>query len=126
MTNKNAERVRKWRKANPEKKREYSRKDQERRRSTPEGRAHLLDIATKSRHKKYLRGALPPYPRPEFCEICSLKKRLCLDHDHGDGKFRGWLCASCNRGLGLLGDSEFRLANALRYLRGDKNLLGVF
>jgi hypothetical protein len=123
--NKNMERLRRWRVLNPEKHRQLSRDYMRRKRATAEGRAHLKMIADKYRYKTALRGRLPPYPRPEFCEICHRRKRLCLDHDHVDGKFRGWLCASCNRGLGLLGDSEFRVETALRYLRGDKSLLGM-
>jgi hypothetical protein len=52
---------------------------------------------------------VPTRPRPKLCEICDegMKGRktvLCLDHCHKTGKFRGWLCDSCNRGLGMLGD----------------------
>jgi hypothetical protein len=42
------------------------------------------------------------------------------DHDHVTGKFRGWLCDRCNRGIGLLGDNIESLERALEYLRSSK------
>lgn len=62
----------------------------------------------------------PTRPVPPVCESCgraSPKLSLNLDHCHVSGKFRGWLCAACNRGLGLLGDTEQALLNALAYVR---------
>lgn len=55
------------------------------------------------------------------CEICGtheddLPTRLCMDHDHTTGEFRGWLCKPCNSGIGHLGDSADRVASALKYL----------
>lgn len=44
------------------------------------------------------------------------KRRLCLDHDHETGKFRGWLCGECNKAAGLLrnsADTTFGLAEYL-------------
>ena len=39
----------------------------------------------------------PPKPEDGRCEYCSSDLGpLCLDHDHATGKFRGWLCHSCN------------------------------
>lgn len=46
--------------------------------------------------------------------------RFCIDHDHQTGKIRGLLCSSCNRGIGLLGDSIDNLKNAIEYLRRNK------
>lgn len=60
-------------------------------------------------------------PMPERCEnqYCGkpLNGRAHLDHDHKTKKFRGWLCAGCNLGLGCLGDSIESLESALTYLR---------
>ena len=49
----------------------------------------------------------PTRPEPAACEACGAqpRKRLNLDHDHGTGMFRGWLCWGCNVALGKLGDS---------------------
>ena len=38
--------------------------------------------------------------KPEQCEICGAMGRICFDHDHATGKFRGWLCVRCNGALG--------------------------
>ena len=56
------------------------------------------------------------------CEICGMRhERLCLDHDHGTHEKRGFLCANCNKGLGMLKEDPEILENAINYLcRGDK------
>ncbi len=56
------------------------------------------------------------------CEICGRKpnmNRLVLDHNHTTGAFRGLLCSPCNRGIGMLGDSESNLRNAITYIRAN-------
>lgn len=58
------------------------------------------------------------------CDLCGVPENelpsfLHIDHDHDTGSFRGWLCSSCNTGMGLLGDSVKRLLQAVEYLRGD-------
>ena len=55
------------------------------------------------------------------CHSCGvpemeLNKRLCLDHCHTTGLFRGWLCNSCNRSLGLLGDSPEKVSALSKYI----------
>lgn len=57
------------------------------------------------------------------CEICgvhedALPYRMCMDHCHVTGAFRGWLCKSCNVGIGHLKDSADLVAKALSYLQG--------
>ena len=56
------------------------------------------------------------------CAICkkhsmNLKRALAVDHCHQTRKLRGLLCGSCNRGIGLLGDSVERMEAALSYLK---------
>lgn len=60
------------------------------------------------------------------CNICgihqsSLKKALCIDHDHSSGAVRGLLCDSCNRALGLLKEKSDILSNAIHYLKKAQN-----
>ena len=38
------------------------------------------------------------------------------DHNHGTGEFRGFLCDSCNTGLGKFRDDPDLLARAIEYL----------
>jgi hypothetical protein len=59
------------------------------------------------------------------CDICqrrTLVRRvsgsrvLCNDHDHGNGKWRGFLCSDCNIGLGWFKDDPKRLRRAVEYV----------
>jgi hypothetical protein len=71
------------------------------------------------------RGVIdPPDEQPSGpCEVCGTPASpLHLDHDHKTGLVRGWLCQSCNRGIGLMGDSAERLLAAARYLK-ERNLV---
>ena len=65
------------------------------------------------------------------CAICSVKltnvesdgisknrhNTACVDHCHSTGMVRGLLCAKCNKGIGLLGDSAESLYKAFKYLK---------
>lgn len=92
----------------------------ERRKQDPDIRRKRLQdwrqsnpVSVRASEQKYRRKILglpvPTRPMPETCEVCGNKSRdgrsLSLDHCHTTGRFRGWLCNSCNLGLGLIGDS---------------------
>ena len=56
------------------------------------------------------------------CAICQaplLLAKVCVDHDHITGRFRGFLCRTCNLGLGHFGDSVSNLKQAQRYLEAQ-------
>jgi len=56
--------------------------------------------------------------RNNVCDICKTEaKTLHVDHSHQTMQIRGYLCGSCNRGIGLLKDSETILNNAINYLK---------
>ena len=59
---------------------------------------------------------------PKTCQCCGRDvnvvpgKKLIIDHDHKTDEFRGWICDSCNTGIGKLGDNIEGVLNAIRYL----------
>lgn len=71
-------------------------------------------------HKSYVADYATVPPKPHLCELCRDGGKICLDHDHVTGKFRGWLCDRCNRAIGLLKDSPALVRRALEYLRKMK------
>jgi hypothetical protein len=51
------------------------------------------------------------------CAICGTHSgRMCLDHDHTNGKLRGCLCLRCNSALGMLRDNPTLFERAIQYL----------
>ena len=55
--------------------------------------------------------------RPNQCEICGAMGKICFDHDHETGKFRGWICLRCNFALGLVKDNIEILFTMIKYLK---------
>lgn len=84
-----------------------------------------------SKIRKSLREQYPMLePEKYICPICNisfkdamgtggarLKSPWVMDHDHTTGKYRGYICHSCNRGLGIFQDSIDTLNNAINYLK---------
>ena len=60
---------------------------------------------------------------PDVCNCCGKPshKSLVVDHCHETLKFRGWLCETCNHGIGKLGDNIEGVQKALDYLRRKTN-----
>jgi len=58
-----------------------------------------------------------PVPPPGDCPICGVHtQNWVLDHCHNEESFRGYICKSCNSGVGLLHDDPVILSKALLYL----------
>ena len=55
------------------------------------------------------------------CQACGSTIKLCYDHDHDTGKFRGVLCGKCNTGIGMLGDNIQGVQQALGYLKEEES-----
>jgi hypothetical protein len=80
----------------------------------------------RNRHKRIAEIAKRTAPpKPDVCDCCGeVPKKWQMDHDHETGKFRGWICVPCNRGIGMLGDNEEGLKKALNYLKRAKKKYG--
>jgi len=61
------------------------------------------------------------------CPICKKAsivgiKKIVLDHNHSNGEVRGYLCESCNTGIGRFDDHPEILEHAIEWLeKEDKN-----
>lgn len=53
---------------------------------------------------------------------CSVNSRLSIDHDHNTGRIRGFLCNSCNAGLGQFKDNPDLLRKAAEYLEDSHTI----
>jgi hypothetical protein len=59
------------------------------------------------------------------CEICGdTTKELVVDHCHTTGEMRGFLCGTCNVGIGMFRDDPERLTYAIKYLEGWRDGMG--
>jgi hypothetical protein len=71
--------------------------------------------------RRNLRCQNPP-PIPGNCPICNnYTTTWILDHCHFDNVFRGYICNSCNLGIGRFNDDVNILHKAIEYL--NKNTI---
>lgn len=71
--------------------------------------------SSKLRVKK--RETLAGRPKPDKCDICNKEhKKICFDHCHKSGKFRGWICSNCNSALGYAKENIEILKSLILYL----------
>lgn len=54
--------------------------------------------------------------KTEYCEICDKKCNTVFDHNHSTGLFRGWICHECNISLGMVRDRIEILNKMISYL----------
>lgn len=64
-------------------------------------------------------------PRPDACEICAnTNRKICYDHCHRTGRFRGWLCDSCNAALGMAAENPGILRRLADYIENHEKTPG--
>jgi hypothetical protein len=144
----NYEKVKEWRKANPEKVLEQARRyrarhpETNRRAKAKYGEENIKFIRETGKigaayrrfkdptgqkrrsdaftaRKRAKQEQIAGRPRPDKCEICDeLNIRIVFDHCHNKGHFRGWICDRCNRVLGLVKDRIDILNGLAKYLCG--------
>ena len=81
----------------------------------------VLQINQTARRKGYAQldeSTIRPPRKVKHCDYCEKKRKLCMDHCHITGRFRGWLCVPCNTAFGVLGDTAPTFKRALAYVRG--------
>lgn len=65
----------------------------------------------------------------ESCALClkpvPIARNRHVDHCHETGVVRGILCFTCNKGMGMLGDSPSSIRRALAYVIGELSVAGV-
>jgi len=60
---------------------------------------------------------------PFECPVCKKRtiagvtSKVVLEHNHLTGKVGGWICDSCNTGLGRFKDDEELLKSAIDFLK---------
>jgi Recombination endonuclease VII len=106
-----------WRKKNPEKAKEQSRKARER--HPDKSRKFFLKDLYGMTIEQY---NLLFEKQQGKCAICErhqseLTKRLHVDHNHNTGKTRGLLCHYCNTALGSFKEDITLLNKAIEYLK---------
>lgn len=98
-----------------------------RKRADPVEAAKIKLITAASQKKHWRKGRakflsrLAGEPKPERCQICDKRGRVCFDHCHATGKFRGWICNQCNTILGWVNDDPIRLRKLAAYLEKSLN-----
>lgn len=139
------EKVKEWRKNNPEKVLEQSRRYRKKhpetgKKSQDKYRKNNIEkirerdrLAQASRRKADPEGQRVRYerwrakkeaklweiagrPRAKQCEICLEMTITVFDHCHEKGHFRGWICDRCNRVLGCVNDNVGLLIAMINYL----------
>lgn len=85
----------------------------------PAVKAKSRALARKSyqpRRERQILEATGGQTRPSSCSVCGGSGRICFDHCHASGAFRGWLCHHCNLILGHAKDDSALLRKLADYL----------
>ena len=78
------------------------------------------EINTFRKNHRPLDGDLFKCPICEKRGIVGVTVKIVLDHDKAEGKIRGYICDSCNTGLGRFKNGKNYLKNALKYIESFK------
>jgi transcription elongation factor Elf1 len=79
--------------------------------------------APKTKQAKQTEKQKPKKGEPFTCPICrkrsivGITAKIVTDHDHHTGNVRGFICDSCNTGLGRFKNGENYLMNAVNYIK---------
>ena len=78
--------------------------------------------AIPSKEKERWNKKRPKNYTPFTCPICKKTtiagiSKIVLDHCHKTGEVRGFLCESCNTGIGRFDDDELILSQAIQWLK---------
>jgi len=107
--------VKRWQKANPERRRAYqARYRAEHREQNRNGHLRRTFGLTLESYAELLEA------QGGGCAICGRQARegssLHVDHDHASGEVRGLLCFSCNAAIGKMADDPDRLHRSADYV----------
>lgn len=87
----------------------------------------IIDGVSMSLQERRKWAASKPHLKFFSCPIChkttipGLTSKVVLDHDHISGKARGWICDSCNTGIGRFKDDIVLLENAIDFLKKQQS-----
>lgn len=93
-----------------------------RRPSCNDCRSHIDGAKISIQQRRLWQAQKPPSYEPFQCPICEkvtipeLTSKIVLDHNHLTGAVRGWICDSCNTGIGRFKDDVGLLRRAIHFL----------
>jgi len=85
-------------------------------------RAPKTKQAKQMEKKKPQKGELFTCPICRKRSIVGVTAKIVADHDHHTGNIRGFICESCNTGLGRFKNGENYLLNAINYIKKHDKL----
>jgi hypothetical protein len=139
-------RVASWKKEHPDRVKEYSKTEWQRRKERNPSVMSQVRARSKARYELKLRNNPEAIRRRNLgrygltleqfdamltaqggvCALCGTDQpggrgnRFCVDHDHITGAVRGLLCTHCNKGIGYFRDDPALLLKATTYLQPEK------
>jgi hypothetical protein len=84
---------------------------------------HIIDGTPLKSKDRVEWNKVKPHLIPFECPICKkrtiagLTSKVVLDHNHETGEARGWICDSCNTGIGRFKDNIELLESAISFVK---------